>query len=183
MSKQILVAIAAAVALVATATPTSAAPIAHSNQLPKQIISETKVPERWFTPQVVNPGAQAVATNGQRGEAPNRCSFPFRFWAYHSLTPTPLHNGDLRLHIIRVISYQTLDARRTVFETDNFHVLIHHTHPPQELDDHRSLRRMVPQHQGDLARVGRALSNTHPHRWRDRSRPAPRPHHHKARSL
>jgi hypothetical protein len=129
MSKHIRIAIAAAIAMAWTATPSAAVAIGPSNQLPPQLVAETKIPERWFTPQIVDPGAQAIATNGQRGEDPNPCTFPYRFWAYHSLTPTWLSNGDLRLHIIRVVSYQTVDARSTVFETDNFHVLIHHTHP------------------------------------------------------
>lgn len=129
MSKHLRIAIAAAIALPLAAAPTAAVATGPSHHLPPQLVAETKIPERWFAPQIVDPGAQAIATNGQRGEDPNGCTFPYRFWAYHSLTPTWLHDGDLRLHIIRVVSYQTVDARSTVFETDNFRVLIHATHP------------------------------------------------------
>jgi hypothetical protein len=90
---------------------------------------EAAEPERWILPQIVAPGARAVTTTGQPNDDANTCSFPYRFWGYHSLTQTRFPNGDTGLHIIRVASYQALDASRTVFETDNFKVRIYHTHP------------------------------------------------------
>jgi len=131
MSKLILAVLVASGALVTTAW-SSGAPVTPANRAPTaakiKLPSEGTVPERTFTPQVVRPGARPVATDGQREER-NACSFPYRFWAYHNLTPTRLANGDVSLHIIRVVSFQTLNGRRTVFETDNFHVLIYHSHP------------------------------------------------------
>ena len=130
--RPILAALVAGVAFVATASGASNVPGTAALKAPGgtsvKLPPEATVPERTFTPQVVKPGSQPVSTDGQRDQG-NACSFPYRFWAYHDLTPTPRANGDVSLHIIRVVSFQTLNGRRTVFETDNFHVLIHHTHP------------------------------------------------------
>jgi hypothetical protein len=124
-----LVSLLAALALVASSSGSSKPRVGASSPLPPQLAAELKVPEHWFAPQVVQPGARAINTRGQRPEDANPCSFPFRFWGYDNLTPTTLANGDVRVHIIRVISYQSMSGQRTAFETDNFHVLIYHTHP------------------------------------------------------
>jgi hypothetical protein len=84
--------------------------------------------EITVTPQIINPGVGPRATNGATDD-PNPCTFPIRTWAYIVHTPTPLANGDIRIHVIKAISYQPLDQARTIFETDDFSVLIHHTHP------------------------------------------------------
>jgi hypothetical protein len=125
--RPILAALLAGVALIATACGSSRAPITASRSLPKQLVRHITTPELWYTPQLVKPGARPFATNGQP-EEPNECSFPFRFWGYQYGTHTYLTSGDLRLHLIKVISYQALSGH-TVFETDNFYVLIDHAHP------------------------------------------------------
>jgi hypothetical protein len=79
-------------------------------------------------PQVIAPGVPARATNGATDD-PNPCPFPIRTWAYVSHVPTALANGDIRIHVIKAISYQPSNGTRTVFETDNFNVLVHHSHP------------------------------------------------------
>ncbi len=86
---------------------------------------EATVPERTFTPQVAKPGSQPISTDGQQDEG-NAFPFSYRFCAYHNLAPTPHANGDVSLHIIRMVLVPDTDGRRTVFETDNFHVLVYH---------------------------------------------------------
>lgn len=122
-----------AAAVLVAATAAWAVPYAAGAARPprRQLGGESLAAERWILPQIVAPGARPVVSGGGR-EDPNRCSFPYRISAYHAQSTKRLPDGDLDIHIIRVITYQNLDASNTIFETDNFTVTVNHLHPKRD---------------------------------------------------